>query len=164
VGSDKRGEFKLLFYYLARCFTCYNIIKVDLDISGEINYFDLDGDYHECHNVNTDEFTRSRLVYDLFLELINTQHEDLDTGKLERSYYEQAKDLICDIPEFNPTPIFLVHLSDIRDDKIKQELANLEASTRKRVMKDSIGLIFESINAHYYNLTIRKLLRCKTVE
>ena len=53
--GQKRGEFKLLFYYLARCFTCYNIIKVDLDISGEITYFDFDGDYHECRILNTDE-------------------------------------------------------------------------------------------------------------
>ena len=75
AGADKRGEFKLLFYYLARCFTCYNIIKVDLDISGEIAYFDFDGDYHECRILNTDEIAWSRLVYDLFLELINTQHE-----------------------------------------------------------------------------------------
>ena len=115
----------MLFYYLARCFTCYNIIKVDLDISGEIAYFDLHGDYHECCNVNTvaesDKFTQSGVVVNIFLELINTQHKDQETGELIRSYYEQAKDLIYKISVYNPPPVFVVHLSDIRDDKIKQE-------------------------------------------
>ena len=94
AGADKRGEFKLLFNSLARCFTCYNIIKIDLD-EGEIDYFDLDDDYHECCNANTvdesDEFHGPDKSM-TFLELINTRHEDLDTGELKRAYYEQAKD------------------------------------------------------------------------
>ena len=166
AGADKRGEFKLLFNSLARCFTCYNIIKIDLD-EGEIAYFDLDDDYHECCNANTvdeSDDTRPRLVYELFLELINTRHEDLDTGELKRSYYEQAKDLIYKIPEDNLSPVFLVHLNDIQDDKIKQELANLEDSAREQVLNDSIGLIFESTDEYYYNRTVRKLLRCKIVD
>ena len=108
--------------------------------------------------------TRPRLVYELFLELINTRHEDLDTGELKRSYYEQAKDLIYKIPEDNLSPVFLVHLNDIQDDKIKQELANLEDSAREQVLNDSIGLIFESTDEYYYNRTVRKLLRCKIVD
>ena len=58
----------------------------------------------------------------------------------------KPKDLIYKIPEDNLSPVFLVHLNDIQDDKIKQELANLEDSAREQVLNDSIGVGTDAAN------------------
>ena len=101
-----------------------------------------------------------QLVTDeLFLQLIRAQRHDQSTGKLKRTYIEQAKDLIYRIAVFDPPPVFEVHLSDILDDKIRRELASLDDSDLDDIMRDSIGRIFESVDEHYYNLNVRDRLR-----
>jgi hypothetical protein len=121
-----------------------------------------------CSNLNKinnpDELTPSRISNELFLQLIRSRHQDNGTGELRRSYLEQARDLIYKIPVFNPIPVFQISLNDIRDDKIRYELANLGDSDLDRVMRDSIGPIFECIDEHYYNLSVRKLLQWEIVE
>ena len=139
---------------LCRCIECYNIIKICLDTDGRLVSLCPDGCSHVCLNSNiineSDKLVISRLVDELALQLI-------------RTHRKQAQELMYKIPIFNPTPVFLVHLSEIRDNKIKNELANLDSSTREQVLNDSIGLVFESINEQYYNLGVRKLLRWEIV-
>jgi hypothetical protein len=139
---------------LCRCIECYNIIKICLGIDGRLVSLCPDGCSHVCLNSNiineSDKLVISRLVDELALQLI-------------RTHRKQAQELMFKIPVYNPTPIFLVHLSGIRDDKIKRELASLDSSTRKQVLNDSIGLVFESINEQYYNLSVRKLLQWEIV-
>jgi hypothetical protein len=139
---------------LCRCIECYDIIKICLDIDGRLVSLCPDGCSHVCLNSNiineSDKLVISRLVDELALQLI-------------RTHRKQAQELMYKIPVFNPTPVFLLHLSEIRDDKIKNELANLDSLTREQVLNDSIGLVFESINEQYYNLGVRKLLRWEIV-
>jgi hypothetical protein len=161
------GGFELKESGLVRCLRCCNIITIYLDIDGNLVLLDLNDKRHSCSNLNvvdkSDGLAPSRLIDELFLHLIRTRYQDQKTGELKRSYLEQARDLIYKIPVYNPPPLFLVHLGDIQDDKIKHELANLDDSTREHVLSDSIGLIFESVNEHYYNLSVRNLLQWKIV-
>jgi hypothetical protein len=154
INADKHWEYEMKESNLVRCFKCYNVITIYLNSDGKLVSSNLDGNHHVCLNLNiineSDIVARSRLVDELFLHLI-------------RTHFEQARDLIYKIPVYDPTPIFLVHLSGILDDKIKHELANLDDSTREQVLNDSIGHIFESIDEHYYNLSVRKLLRWEIV-
>ena len=139
---------------LCKCIGCYNIIKICLDFDRQLVSLCPDGCRHVCLNSNiineSDKLVISRLVDELALHLI-------------RTHRRQAQDLMYKIPVFKPTPVFLVHLSEIRDDKVKNELAKLDSSTREQVLHDSIGLVFESINEQYYNLGVRKLLRWEIV-
>jgi hypothetical protein len=149
---------------LVRCLQCYNITTACLDANGNLVILNLDENkHHVCSKLNiineSDDLTVSKLTDELFLQLIRAQHHDQSTGKLKRTYVEQAKDLIYRIAVFNPPPIFEVHLSDILDDKIRRELASLDDSDLDDIMRDSIGRIFESIDEHYYNLSIRNHLR-----
>jgi hypothetical protein len=127
----------------------------------------LDDKPHICSNMNiinkSDGITYSRLIDELFLLFIRTQHQDRNKGELKRSYLEQAKDLIYKIPVYNPPPVFQIHLSDILDEKIKHDLAELDDPQLDDVMRDSIGRIFETIDERYYNLSVRNLLRWKIV-
>lgn len=146
-----------------RCLQCYNIVSICLDADRNLDILNLDNKHHVCSNLNvineSDEPTISRLCDELFLQLISTQYQDENTGKLKRNYVKQAKDLIYKIPVYNPPPIFEVHLSDIRDDKIRHELAGLNDTDLDDIMRDSIGRVFESIDDHYYNLSVRNRLR-----
>ena len=66
-----------------------------------------------------------------------------------------------------PDPVFILHLSHIEDNKIKQELAELadDQKTLDDVMRDAIGKVFECITSErQYNLSIRNRLRWKIVE
>jgi hypothetical protein len=140
--------------HLCRCIKCYNIIKICLDIDGRLVSLCPDGCSHVCLNSNiineSDTLLTSRLVDELALQLI-------------RTHRKQAQELMYKIPVFSPTRVFLVHMSEIQDDKIKNELANLDSSTREQVLNDSIGLVFESLNEQYYNLSVRKLLQWEIV-
>jgi hypothetical protein len=140
--------------HLSRCIKCYNIIVIWFDTTGRLVSLCPDGSRHVCLKSNvineSDKLLVSRLVDELALQLI-------------RTHRKQAQELIYKIPLFNPTPVFLVHLSEIRDDKIKNELANLDSLARKQVLNDSIGLVFESVNEQYYNLSVRKLLQWEIV-
>lgn len=154
AGTDRSRGFDLKESILIRCLRCYNIITIRLDVDGKLVSSNLEGKHHTCSNSNIinepDEVTLSRLVDEVFLQLV-------------RTHLRQARDLIYKIPVYKPTPVFLVHLSDILDDKIKYELTNLEAATRKQVLNDSIGRMFESIDEHYYNLNVRKMLKWEIV-
>jgi hypothetical protein len=152
---------------LLRCIKCYNIITLGIDIDGNIVILNLDSGRHSCSNSNvineSDELTPSKLVDELTLQLIRTQYQDPNTGKLRRTYVDQAKELMYKIPVYKPTPVFQVRLSDIRDEKIRNELAELDNSELDDVMRNSIGRIFESIDEHYYNLSVRNLLQWEIV-
>ena len=150
-----------------RCLKCYNIITLGIDTDRNLVILNLDVKRHICSNLNvindSDKPTISRISDELFLHLIRTQHLDQNAGELKRSYLEQARNLIYKIPVYNPPPVFQVHLSDILDDKIRNELADLDDSDLDDVMRNSIGLVFESINEHYYNLSVRNLLQWEIV-
>jgi hypothetical protein len=152
---------------LVRCLHCYNIATFCHDANGNLVLSNFDEKPHICLNMNiinkSDGITSSRLIDELFLLFIRTYHQDYNTGELKRTYLEQAKDLIYKIPVYNPPPVFQIHLSDILNEKIKHDLAELDDPQLDDVMRDSIGRIFETIDERYYNLSVRNLLRWKIV-
>lgn len=149
-----------------RCIRCYKIITLSpkkLDVNGNLVPSDLDSKRHFCFEFDiineSDKLTPNRLSDELFLQMIRAQYVDLESGLLKRTYEEQAKTLMLRIPLCNPTPVFIVHFSDIQDGKIKEELAALDGAALDNVMRTAIGRLFECVNERQYNLSSRNLLR-----
>jgi hypothetical protein len=80
------------------------------------------------------------------------------TGVSRRLYEEQARYKMYRIPNFQPSPIFVVYLKHL-DDRLKRELANLDRETKDFVMKEAIGRIFEQVDRRFYLLSVKPLLQ-----
>ena len=154
-------------YSLSRCIKCYKIIvfsPTKLDDNGNLIPRDHDGKHHKCFGYDimekSDGLTPNRLTEELFLNIIRHKHLDEKTGRIKRTYESHVRILY-----YAQTPVFILHLSHIQDDKIKQELADLDDETLDNVMRDAIGKVFECITSEQqYNLSIRNRLRWKIVE
>jgi hypothetical protein len=79
------------------------------------------------------------------------------TGIPRRLYEEQAKYKMYRIPVFRPAPVFVVYLKHL-DDRLKQELSDLDRKTKDYVMKEAIGRIFEQIDRPFLLLSVKPLL------
>ena len=79
------------------------------------------------------------------------------TGIPRRLYEEQAKYKMYRIPVFRPPPVFVVYLKHL-EDRLKQELSDLDRKTRDFVMKEAIGRIFEQIDSRFYLLSVKPFL------
>jgi hypothetical protein len=117
-----------------------------------------------------DSWTRNCLVerfkHELAMVVENdpTDQTDLtakpNTQKLDsRRYYSQAHSLLR-IGAFKPTPFFVVYLSDLSPQLVK-ELHDLDSSDRQFVMKQAVGRIFEDINQELYHNSISRVLKVK---
>lgn len=140
---------------ISRCVKCHQIISLSpnqLDVNGKLVPSNLDSKPHLCLNFDvikeSDILTLDSLSEELFLQMIRAG-----------GYLEQAATLMYTIPIYSPTPVFTLRLSEIQDEKIKRELAALDYVALDRVMRSSIGKLFECENERRYNLSIRKLLR-----
>jgi hypothetical protein len=153
----------------SRCIKCYKIIvysPTKLDDNGNLVPWDYDGKHHKCFGYDiiekTDGLTINRLIEELFLNIVRHRYLDEKTGRLKRTYEDHARILY-----YAPTPVFILHLSHIEDNKIKQELAELvdDPESLEDVMRDAIGKVFECVTSErQYNLSIRNRLRWKIVE
>jgi len=151
---------------ISRCIKCYKIVvysPTKLDDNGNLIPWDYDGKRHKCFGYDiieeTDDLTIDRLIEGLFLNIIRHKHLDEKTGRV-KTYEDHVKILY-----YVPNPVFILHLSHIQDDKIKQELVDLDDKTLDKVMRDAIGKVFECITSEQqYNLSIRNRLRWKIVE
>jgi hypothetical protein len=154
---------------LSRCIKCYKIIvysPTKLDDNGNLIPWDFNNERHRCFGFDimekADKLTDARLTDELFLNIIRHKHLDEKTGLVKSTYEDHVKILY-----YVPDPVFILHLSHIEDNKIKQELAELvdDQKTLDDVMRDAIGKVFECITSErQYNLSIRNRLRWEIVE
>jgi hypothetical protein len=153
--AERIGDLKMGQMNIFRCVKCHRIISLSpnkLDGNGNLVPSNLDSKPHLCLNFDvikeSDILMPDRLSDELFLQMIRAG-----------GYIEQAATLMYTIPIYKPTPVFSVRLSDIQD-KIKRELVALDDDVAlDKVMRSSIGKLFECENERRYNLSIRKLLR-----
>ena len=82
---------------------------------------------------------------------------NLGRGVLRRLYEEQARYKMYRIPVFRPPPVFVVYLKHL-DDRLKQELSNLDSELKDYVMKEAIGRIFEQVDSRFFLLSVKPLL------
>ncbi len=150
-----------------RCVKCYKIIALrpnKLDDNGNLFPWDYDGKHHKCFGYDiiekTDDLTLNRLTEELFLNILRHKYLDEKTGLVKSTYEDHVRILF-----YTPTPVFILHLSHIEDEKIKQELADLDDKTLDKVMSDAIGKVFECVTSErQYNLSIRNRLRWEIVD
>jgi hypothetical protein len=103
-------------------------------------------------------WTTNCLVERFKLELARVVVEKRDQLD-NRKYYNQAHNLLK-IGALKPTPFFIVYLSDLSPELIK-ELHGLDSKDRQFVLKQAVGRIFEDINATLYHNSISRVLRVK---
>jgi hypothetical protein len=80
------------------------------------------------------------------------------TGVLRRFYEEQARYKMYRIPVFRPPPAFVVYLKHL-DDRLKNELANLDRESKDFVMKEAISRICEQVDKRFFLLSVKPLLK-----
>jgi hypothetical protein len=76
-----------------------------------------------------------------------------------RKYYQQAHESLL-FGVLKPTPPFVICLSDLSS-KIIKELYYLDGESRKYVLKQAVGRIFEDINSELYHNSISKVLEVR---
>jgi hypothetical protein len=103
-------------------------------------------------------WTTSCLVERFKLELARVVIEKRDQLD-NRKYYNQAHNLLK-IGALKPTPFFVVYLSDLSPQLIK-ELHSLDSKDRQFVLKQAVGRIFEDVNPTLYHNSISRVLRVK---
>ena len=152
VSIDDVGRYRFF-----RCVKCYKIIALSpskLDDDGNLFSWDYDGKHHKCFGYDiiekTDDLTLNRLTEELFLNILRHKYLDEKTGLVKSTYEARVKILY-----YVPDPVFILHLSHIEDNKIKQELAELadDQKTLDDVMRDAIGkaLFIDEISISMYN-------------
>jgi hypothetical protein len=95
-----------------------------------------------------------------------SDHEELEVnarcnkgnGVLRRLYEEQARYKMYRIPIFYPPPVFVVYLKHL-DDRLKEELADLDKESKDFVMKEAISRICEQVDKRFFLLSAKLLLR-----
>jgi hypothetical protein len=111
-----------------------------------------------------EEWTIEKTADELFLclagkrEIVPDKRKD-GTVISYRKYYHQALKLFKWIPIAKPSPEFVINVSDLPP-KIIQELQQniIGNSTRRYVVTQAVGRIFENIDFRYYHLSIAKNL------
>lgn len=79
-----------------------------------------------------------------------------------RPYYDQAIELIYQIPIYRPRPSFKVYLKHLSD-KLKQQLQGYDKRSLVYILKQSVGRIFEDIDSSYYHNSVTALLEVELV-
>jgi hypothetical protein len=77
----------------------------------------------------------------------------------KRKYYQQAHESLF-FGALKPVPPFVIYLSDLTH-KIIKELYDLDRESRRYVLKQAVGRIFEDINSDLYHNSISKVLEVK---
>jgi hypothetical protein len=101
---------------------------------------------------------------------INTDLLDIDNSKFKsyyclissRKYINQAFHYLK-IGVSRPVPEFVVSLSDFSS-KLIAKVALLDRQTRKFVIKQAVGRIFEDINSELYHNSISRVLKVRLID
>lgn len=104
-------------------------------------------------------WTHEHLIDKLTVHLAAVEEIHGDNVRM-RKYLAQAQHLMYRIPVHRPTPAFVVNLSDLTE----QIVRDLEACNRRgleHVVKSAVGRIFEAINFEYYTLSVARSLVVK---
>jgi hypothetical protein len=108
------------------------------------------------HHARTTNYLIDRLKQHLAtLEVPTTQGTDEKTYD-KRKYYQQAHKPLF-FGALKPVPPFVIYLSDLTHEIIK-ELRDLDNDSRRYVLKQAVGRIFEDINSELYHNSISKVL------
>jgi hypothetical protein len=99
----------------------------------------------------TDGLTKEVRAYD---------SKNQGSGVIRRLYEEQARYKMPRMPVFRPPPTFVVHLKHL-DDKIRQELASEDKTSRDFILREAVGRIFEQVNERYYLLSAKRFLKVR---
>jgi hypothetical protein len=111
-----------------------------------------------------ERWTTERLIDELYLYLIKCDIRIDDADGLKKSKYEkQAEYLMYRIPVYQPVPSFIVNINDL-DDRLKKELTSLDYNSLTRILGESIARIFQNMNERYFNLSVKKMLKCELEE
>jgi hypothetical protein len=111
-----------------------------------------------------EEWTIEKASDELFLclarkrEIISDKSED---GRVTyyRKYYHQALKLFKWIPIAKPSPEFVINVSDLPPRIIQELQQNITNNrTRRYVVTQAVGHIFENIDSRYYHLSIARNL------
>jgi hypothetical protein len=76
-----------------------------------------------------------------------------------RKYYQHAYESLL-FGALKPAPPFIIYLSDLTP-KMIRELYDLDSESRKYVLKQAVGKIFEDINSDLYHNSISKVLKVR---
>jgi hypothetical protein len=107
-----------------------------------------------------DLWTEECLIDELFLLLAATKKIVKQNDKFITvyKYYTQARQLMEWIRIANPTPEFIVNISDLTP-RIISELKALDDP--RYVLKSAVGRIFENIDPRRYHLSIARKLKVR---
>ena len=115
-------------------------------------------------------WTVSKFQNELFQYLANFTILLDNNGDMVQThpYYDQACDLMYFIPVLKPTPIFEINRSDLSKE-IRTRMIEFENESRScphlfdEAIVNSIGKLFENLNARYYHESVKKCLKVKFV-
>lgn len=135
-----------------------NTSKPDKDIGISHNFFKNLAGYNSIK-----DFTVEGLVDELFLCQVFTR-EVVSDRKGEHvtvsKYYLQAWKLQRQISVGNPSPFYILNISDLPA-KLVKAIKELDEETQNYVITRAIGRIFENINPRVFHLSIARRLRWK---
>jgi hypothetical protein len=107
-------------------------------------------------------WTEECLVDETFLQIAGTKEIIKYRGKSLTiyKYYNQALRLLNWIPIAEPTPEFIINISDLTP-RIIAELQALKERTYNYITKQAVGRIFENIDFRQYHLSIARKLKVR---
>jgi hypothetical protein len=112
----------------------------------------------ECHPW-TSNYLIDRLKQHLATFEIPVAPDNDDKIYDNRKYCQQAHKSLF-FGALKPVPPFVIYLSDLTH-KIIKELYDLDRESRRYVLKQAVGRIFEDINSDLYHNSISKELEVK---
>lgn len=120
--------------------------------------------YYKVDNDDDDQWNDSYLIDHLkhHLATFKVSLIPIDSNNKiydHRKYYQQAHESLI-FGALKPVPPFVIYLSDLTP-KIIKELYALDRESRKYVLKQAVGRIFEDINSQIYHNSISKVLEVK---
>jgi hypothetical protein len=72
-------------------------------------------------------------------------------------YYAQVRALMYRIPVCEPTPPFIISLTDLTE-RIRAELEASKRIARLEVLREAVGRIFENVDYSYFHASVKKRL------
>jgi hypothetical protein len=115
----------------------------------------------------TDQWTTDRCINEIFLCLAKVKEKIIDGDGISRytsKYERRAREIIYRIPIYRPSPLLIIHISDLSQ-RVKNELEVLLKETDEKtvlmLLKESTGKFFENLDFAYYHTSVKKSLKVR---
>jgi hypothetical protein len=110
-----------------------------------------------------DIWTKRKFEYELFNFLANFKILLDNNGITAETYpyYDQANELMYQIPVFKPAPVFEINRKDLSKEireKVNYFAKNCYPHEFDEMLVNAVGKLFENLNPRYYHESVRKLL------